>query len=501
MKTKIKSHQKISNRGITLIALIITIIVMLILVAVTVQIVVDSGLFGHAGRAVDKYAEEQRKESELGTGKITINGVEYESYDEFVNGKSSTLIACPEEDVETAGFLGNTSILRVNIENVTIQKGTEGHSLEDENCWDVSAAQDGSIIAWYTDNDSDSYYEVTIASENRIKANEDSEALFAYIGYNVPDETTIVGISNLDTTSVTSMRKMFFYCGYQSMRELDLGNNFYTNNVTTMSRMFMYCGYTAMTTLNLGSNFDTSNVTNMGNMFERCGYTAMTSLDLGDKFDTSKVEYMDYMFSNCGNLAMTNLNLRDKFNTINVTDMKGMFNDCGYTAMTSLSLGDKFDTTNVTDMDYMFQHCGYTAMTSLDLGDKFDTSNVTTMSAMFGNCGYTALTSLDLGDKFDTSKATNMEYMFENCGRLEMTNLNLGSKFKTSQIMTADDIYHIFNGCGSVRLETITYENTLTTFTTDCANILTEESEAYLISSNFNKCSEVTCTDGVYTMI
>ena len=472
MKTKIKSHQKISNRGITLIALIITIIVMLILVAVTVQIVVDSGLFGHAGRAVDKYAEEQRKESELGTGKITINGVEYESYDEFVNGKSSTLIACPEEDVETAGFLGNTSILRVNIENVTIQKGTEGHSLEDENCWDVSAAQDGSIIAWYTDNDSDSYYEVTIASENRIKANEDSEALFAYIGYNVPDETTIVGISNLDTTSVTSMRKMFFYCGYQSMRELDLG-----------------------------SNFDTSNVTDMGNMFERCGYTAMTSLDLEDKFDTSKVEYMDYMFSNCGKLAMTNLNLGDKFNTINVTNMQGMFNDCGYTAMTTLNLGSNFDTTNVTDMDYMFQHCGYTAMTSLDLGDKFDTSNVTTMSYMFANCGYTALTNLDLRDKFDTTSATDMSHMFNQCGYTAMTSLNLGSKFKTSQITTPEEIYHMFFKCGHLDLETITYENTLTTFTTDCANILTEESKAYLISSNFSHCSQVTCTDGVYTMI
>jgi len=51
-----------SNRGITLIALIITIIVMLILVAVTVRIVVNSGLFKHAGNAAGGYDMQQARE-------------------------------------------------------------------------------------------------------------------------------------------------------------------------------------------------------------------------------------------------------------------------------------------------------------------------------------------------------------------------------------------------------------------------------------------------------
>ena len=55
--------KKLSQSGITLIALIITIIVMLILVAVTVKVAIDSGLFGHAKKATDdwKAAEEQEK--------------------------------------------------------------------------------------------------------------------------------------------------------------------------------------------------------------------------------------------------------------------------------------------------------------------------------------------------------------------------------------------------------------------------------------------------------
>ena len=42
---------KRSNKGITLIALVITVIVMLILVGVTIAIALDGGLFGEAKRA------------------------------------------------------------------------------------------------------------------------------------------------------------------------------------------------------------------------------------------------------------------------------------------------------------------------------------------------------------------------------------------------------------------------------------------------------------------
>lgn len=53
------------QKGITLIALIITIIVMLILVAVSVRIVVNSGLFKHAGEATKKWGDAQREEIDI----------------------------------------------------------------------------------------------------------------------------------------------------------------------------------------------------------------------------------------------------------------------------------------------------------------------------------------------------------------------------------------------------------------------------------------------------
>ena len=69
------------NKGITLIALIITIIVMLILVAVSVNILIKSNLIGTAEKAVDKYKTASEEESN--GGKITIGGKEYDSIDDY----------------------------------------------------------------------------------------------------------------------------------------------------------------------------------------------------------------------------------------------------------------------------------------------------------------------------------------------------------------------------------------------------------------------------------
>ena len=62
--TQEKTEKTKTTGGITLIALIITIIVMLILVAVTVQIMVDSGLFRHAQDATTRWNQAQMGEQE-----------------------------------------------------------------------------------------------------------------------------------------------------------------------------------------------------------------------------------------------------------------------------------------------------------------------------------------------------------------------------------------------------------------------------------------------------
>lgn len=62
------------EKGITLIALIITIIVMLILVAVSVAVVINSNLIGAAEKAANKYNAADESLNSLATDDIIENG-------------------------------------------------------------------------------------------------------------------------------------------------------------------------------------------------------------------------------------------------------------------------------------------------------------------------------------------------------------------------------------------------------------------------------------------
>ena len=73
------------NKGITLIALIITIIVMLILVAVSVNILIKSNLIGTAEKTVNKYKTASEEEN---SGVIEINGKKYNSIEDYIDNKT-----------------------------------------------------------------------------------------------------------------------------------------------------------------------------------------------------------------------------------------------------------------------------------------------------------------------------------------------------------------------------------------------------------------------------
>ena len=80
-----------NNKGITLIALIITIIVMMILVAVTVAVVVNSDLIGTAkGAGADYKAKEEGERNIAGFNRIVDGEERYfnnvQEYIDFLNG-------------------------------------------------------------------------------------------------------------------------------------------------------------------------------------------------------------------------------------------------------------------------------------------------------------------------------------------------------------------------------------------------------------------------------
>ena len=84
------------------------------------------------------------------------------------------------ERSETSPFLGNIDVQRQKVEKIILQNNLDGVN---DTRWDVSAQEDGSIIAWYEKNNSRGTYTVYIGSYTGINANRNSNYLFANIGY------------------------------------------------------------------------------------------------------------------------------------------------------------------------------------------------------------------------------------------------------------------------------------------------------------------------------
>ena len=414
----------------------------------------------------------------------------------------TTLIATSGETESIAGFLGSANqeketvkeIQRGLIESINIETSLSGHSINDENTWDVSQSQNGMYLAWYEDSDNDGYYEVTIAGDRGIVANGNSSCLFANIGYGVENqEVSITGLENLDTGLVTNMSHMFRECKAQ---QLNL-NTFDTSNVTNLQYMFYNC--TNLEALDL-NNWNTSNVTNLFSTFQGCtnlktlevnqwdtskvtlmgeqygfwsyggtfqGCSNLTKLDLS-RWDTSNVVGMGNMFKGCSSLTELSVS---NFNTENAISMYGMFWGCNKLQKLNVS---NFDTSNVTtSMANMFYNCS--SLTELDIS-SFNTSNVTNMSAMFQEC--TELTQINISN-FNTNNVTSMLSMFLNCKGLAKIDL---SNFNTSNVTNMQSMFY---GCRG--LVEVDVSNFNTSNVTNMSNMFQEcNSLTELNLNNFN---------------
>lgn len=286
-----------------------------------------------------------------------------------------------------SGMLVSGTVFKAGIPQTAISVVfTDRTAPETASLTDVSELGDGSVVSWL---DGTSYYVSSQKKGIKILAN-------------------------------SSCHKMF--CENSGLKEIDF-TNLDTSSVTDMSYMFYYCS--GITSLNL-STFDTSKVTNMEYLFSGC--SGIASLDVSG-FDTSSVTNMKQIFSGCSKLTSLDLN---NFDTSKVTDMSNMFYSCR--GLTSLDVSS-FDTSKVTNMSYMFYYCD--GLQSLDVS-SFDTSSVTNMAYMFYYCR--KLTNLNVNG-FATSKVTNMSNMFAFC--IYLTNLDVSS-FNTSSVTVNTNV---FNNC------------------------------------------------------
>lgn len=473
--------------GITLIALVITIIVLLILAMVTVKILINQGIIRHAQTAVNDYDERQAREGILlaynewrmdqyngsttslydffkaryGDDNVTDNG------DGSINVKVTTNAATYTYRLEDNGTLSLLS----SEQTIGGNGGTEPTNPTEETPTETPAATTFYGFLYDTDSDGTGDEIVIQASETAdatktlIKAYGSSfsgpasaeasgiktvtikdkiaPTSMAYWFNNETNLTTVNGIEKIDTSNVTSMRSTFSMC--TSLQNLDV-SHFNTSNVTDMARMFN--GAHDLKNIDV-SGWDTSNVTNMECMFNDC--ESFTDMDFSH-FDTRKVTNMRAMFGSC--FRMDHIDIRS-FDTSNVTNMEAMFFYCS-SMQDFLADRTKFNTAKVSNMSIMFVHC--TRLTSLDLS-FFNTSSLTRMGTpassyvfwrdgskveakgMFNLCS--KLENLNISS-FDTSKIDDFSEMFRDCPKL--TTIQVGDGWVIDEGDTTTDM---FTNCGT----------------------------------------------------
>lgn len=271
---KLKEKLKYGKRGITLIALVITIVILLILAGVTINTLFsDNGIIKKAQDAGNKMNE-------------AIN-------DELtqINDLTSELMEIMGENPRA------TDIYVFLYDDGTLSFGTKNEPIEGKN-----------VLKEYGNIKGQEYTNLT---------DEDSNSVSDTPWFN--DRTSITTVSIIDEIVPLSTANWFHSC--ENLTEFENIERLDTSEVTDMSIMFYRCS--SLSSLDL-SSFNTSNVTNMGWMFDGC--RSLTSLDLSS-FETENVINMENMFSNCTNLAT--IYVGDSWNILNVENKDNMFTGCG----------------------------------------------------------------------------------------------------------------------------------------------------------------------------
>jgi surface protein len=393
-KSKKHRRKKImlkTQKGITLIALVVTIVVLLILAGVTVSLILDeNGIIAKSKDARARWNNAQMNE-EKNMGEID------KTVDEIVYNKinPTEMYAVLYSD-GTLVFYQKTENILNERNGATIVKQTENISDTQE----LSEDELKALLFWIGDQEqADQITSVVIAEEIAPKS---TKKLFR----DLKNIENIIGLNKLNTCNVITMHDMFRNCS--NLKSVDL-STFNTEKVTTMYAMFAYC--TRIENINM-SSFNTKEVTNMSAMFYNCGQ--LKQLDVNN-FNTENVTTMASMFANCSNLEKLDIS---NWKTANVEDMSWMFAGEDYgnppnTMNIKQIIGiENLDVSNVKTMDRMFRHCH--ELTSLDL-HKWNVSNVEIMRQMFNSC--TSLSKLNI-ENWNMCNVTNTQYMFNNCYKL-----------------------------------------------------------------------------------
>ena len=148
----------------------------------------------------------------------------------------------------------------------------------------------------------------------------------------------------------------------------------------------MFAGIPYLTNIDGLKDMKTDYVVNMSNMFYSLG-TQLSNIDALSGWNTSKVENMSDMFYRWSfTNSLSNVNALLNWDTSKVKNMSSMF--AGNNELTDIEGLKKWNTSNVTDMSYMFGDgdsagCAFINLSAIS---NWNVKNVTNMNNIFNNC-------------------------------------------------------------------------------------------------------------------
>lgn len=285
--------------------------------------------------------------------------------------------------------------------------------------------------------------------------------------------TTFEGIENLNTSEVTSMSGMFFYC--TSLMTLDL-SHFDTRKVQHMNLMFYSCK--DLTTIYCSDLWNTDAVNNgsddrmfggaislkggKGSTLSNCDMTVKYARPDGGEghrglltlvsgyavYDNGTLSfYCDrdadsrtgtkYPLNAAGQLPgwhdvaadITSVNITEGFYALPTTTY-AWFEGCSQ--LTDIDLSN-LRTSSVKEIARMFSGCANLA--NIDMS-TFTSAQYTSTNSLFKGCS--SLTTLDLST-LNTSEVTDMASMFEGCGNL--STVLIGNNWETGKVTSSDNMF------------------------------------------------------------
>ena len=441
---KVKMRKMLKNKnGITLIALVVTIVVLLILAGVTLNLVLDNnGIIqkskearsetivadekskvemAYLSAALKKLgdtvtAEELQEEldSSVGAGKtvVTSNGdgtlnVLFNETGHNYNVDEGTVEKVEIDNTKMAMFdTGENvakkmyalapdgymqyaySINNLSIDGIKKYKGTP----------DLTIMTEANIVSWTEGYNA--YEQNPSAYKSMIQEGTKLCPIYMWFEESGEEIRSIYGNIGLTEITNSNMQKKVktgtIYWWSES-------NKVYLNPDCSI----MFCRLPYLADISGLRELKTDNVTNMSSMFGNVNNQSLTNVDALSNWNTSNVTNMSWMFTTCSVLA--NIDGLANWDTSKVTDMSWMFgdDDGGAMEISDLTPIEKWNVGNVIDMNHMFLGCKIKNINSLS---NWNVSKVTKMDAMFCRC---KIQNLNAISNWNVSNLASVTQMFE----------------------------------------------------------------------------------------